>query len=285
MWQASVTAALLTLVGAAAMLTVPQAASAQTPPGQPGPLGGREVPPTPTDFVTDVAGFLGQETRARLERRLREHEQRTRQQILVWIGPAPADGDVEGWAARAFAAWKVGSKDRDDGVVLFLMPAARKLRIEVGYGLEAYLPDARAARIIRDGMSPLLAAGRNDEAVAAGVDQVLAAVAPAAEGIPPPEEKAQPGTSSWGQVVSLIVMVLIFMAFARRTHSSGASLYTIGRRGRGGGGWWLGGGGLGGGFGGGLGGGSFGGGGFGGGGGGFSGGGGSSGGGGASGSW
>src|SRR5689334_12856345 len=94
------------------------------------------LPPAPPDWVTDAAGVLSAQTRQALDRRLNRYSDETGRQVIVWIGDLPEGQQPEDWAARAFAAWKVGRKGHDDGVAVFLFPNARKVRIEVGYGLE-----------------------------------------------------------------------------------------------------------------------------------------------------
>ena len=79
-------------------------------------------------------------------------------------------------AVRTFAAWKVGRKGFDDGLVIFVLADDRAIDIEVGYGLEARVPDATASRVIREVMSPRLRAGDRDGAITAGADSILAAI-------------------------------------------------------------------------------------------------------------
>ena len=92
------------------------------------------TPPSPTRFVTDDAGFLSAATRDELEQRLAKYEQDTGRQVLLWIGQTTGGEPIEPWAARAFAAWRVGRKGLDDGVAVFILAADRRVRIEVGYG-------------------------------------------------------------------------------------------------------------------------------------------------------
>ena len=177
---------------------------------------------------------------------------------------------------RAFAAWRVGRKGLDDGVAVFILAADRKVRIEVGYGLEDRVPDAVAARIIGDQMIPRLRAGNRDGAARAGVAGVLEAVGGEAgaprEAVPVP---AAPPEIDLGRLILLgLIGIVVFGFIVTNPRLALMLLTTIASNsGRGGGNWGGGGFGGGGGWGGG------------GGGGGFSGGGGRSGGGGASGSW
>jgi uncharacterized protein len=234
------------------------------------------VPEAPTRWVTDEAAFLSPAARDALDARLGAYAQKTGHQVIVYIGPTTGGVPIEDWAVRAFARWRVGRKGIDDGVALFIFSDDRKLRIEVGYGLEDKLTDAGASRIIRERMVPRIRAGDRDGAVNAGVDAILGAV-----GVPPgaAPDAGLPAAAPqhvplWVWIVGAFVL-FGFVRFAIRHPLLASMLMTnigSGRRGRWGGG-------------GGFGGGGFGGGGFGGGGGGFSGGGGSSGGGGASGGW
>ena len=108
---------------------------------------------------------------------------------------------------RAFKAWRVGRKGLDDGVAVFILAADRKVRIEVGYGVEDRVPDAVAARIIGDQMIPRLRAGDQDGAARAGVAGVLEAVG--GESGAPREAAPAPGAPPEMSVGRLIVLGLI----------------------------------------------------------------------------
>jgi uncharacterized protein len=233
------------------------------------------TPPSPTRFVTDGAGFLSAPAQDELEQRLARYERDTGRQVLLWIGQTTGGEPIEPWAVRAFAAWRAGRKGLDDGVAVFILAADRKLRIEVGYGLEDRLPDAVAARIIGDQMIPRLRAGDQDGAARAGVSGVLDAVG--GETGAPREAAPAPGAPpelGWGQLLLLGLIGILVLGFVVTNPRLALMLLTTiaSNSGRSGGNWGGGGFGAGGRWGGG-------------GGGGFSGGGGRSGGGGASGSW
>jgi uncharacterized protein len=215
-------------------------------------------PPAPTRWVEDDAGFLSPSARGALDARLEAYERATGHQVVVWIGKTIEGAALDDWAVRTFAAWKVGRKGFDDGIVIFVLADDRKIDIEVGYGLEDKVPDAVASRIIREVMAPLLRAGDRDRAVTDGVAAVLASI----EGKPwtgvpatAPPEAGRPSLVTWVVGVLALIAFLIFAV----THPRMAMfmLWTIvasGRRnggGFGGGGGGFGGGGGGGGFGGG----------------------------------
>ncbi len=134
------------------------------------------TPPAPTHFVTDTVGMLGSSTQDAIETELHEFESKTGDQVIVWIGESTGDTPLEEWTVDAAEKWKVGQKGKDNGAVLFIFRKDRKVRIEVGYGLEESLTDARAAAIIRDTIGPEMAAGTPDKAVRDGVDEMLRAI-------------------------------------------------------------------------------------------------------------
>src|SRR5665213_3525150 len=133
------------------------------------------IPPSPARWATDTAGFLKPPTVAALDARLQAYQRVTGHQVLLYVAPTTGDTPTEDWTVRAFARWKVGRKGLDDGLVLFVFPTDHKVRIEVGYGLEQTVPDATAARIIRD-ITPKIKAGDPDNAVTTGVDEILGAI-------------------------------------------------------------------------------------------------------------
>ena len=154
------------------------------------------IPPSPTEWVTDTANLLSPETVRSLDARLAAYEQATGHQLIVYIAPTTGDAPIEDWAVRAFAQWKVGRKGLDDGLALFIMSQDHKMRIEVGYGLEAVVPDAIASRVIREVMAPRIQAGHPDEAVTAAIDSLIGVIGGQA-GAPPPtpaRERSKPWT-------------------------------------------------------------------------------------------
>src|SRR5882757_5323566 len=150
------------------------------------------VPPAPQRWVTDQVSLLSPAVRQALDERLERYQQATSHHVVVWIGQLPEGQSVEDWTARAFSAWGIGRKGQDDGVGIFLFPAARKVRIEVGYGLEGQLTDLQAARIINEQLTPRMRQGDADGAITAAVDGVLAAVG-GEPGGPPPRAVGEQG--------------------------------------------------------------------------------------------
>ncbi len=261
------------LVLALLLLLVPAAAIAQP-----------KFPPL-TGRVVDDANLLSPQAEQRLDAELADLEAKTGRQLVVATLPDLQGYEIEEYGYQLGRAWGIGSRERNDGALLIVAPNERKVRVEVGYGLEGVLTDALSSVIIQTAILPPFRDGDYEQGIVAGTDELVRqlslpddeARAKAAEA---QQLQAARGSADGGSIIPVIfVIVVIFWvlggllgAFGRRR----------GRGRRGGGMWWLlpilmSSGGRGGGWSGGSGGGW--------GGGGFSGGGGSFGGGGSSGSW
>ena len=139
-------------------------------------LAAQAVPPAPSRWVTDTANFISPAAATALDARLQAYQQETGHQLLVYIGNTTGGVPIEDFAVRAFEAWRVGRQGIDDGLVLFIMSDDRRLRIEVGYGLEGQVPDAIASRVINEVIVPRIQAGDPDGAVTAGIDAVVSVI-------------------------------------------------------------------------------------------------------------
>lgn len=140
----------------------------------PGQLAALEAPRL-TGRVNDLARMLSPESQQRLEQKLAAFERETSNQVVVLTVPSLQGDDIDQFSIRVAEAWKIGQKGRDNGVLLIIAQAERKVRIEVGMGLQGVLPDITAGRIIRDVMRPFLKSGNYDQGIAAGVDGIIAA--------------------------------------------------------------------------------------------------------------
>ena len=137
----------------------------------------RAVPELWGHRVHDEAHILSQTTVDNLEVMLQAHEDSTTNQIAVLIIPS-LNGDVlEEYSLRvAHDVWKLGSKDKDNGTLLLIAVDDRKIRIEVGYGLEGVLTDAVTSRIIRNEIAPRFRNQQYDSGVTRGVQAIVAAI-------------------------------------------------------------------------------------------------------------
>nr|WP_247876807.1 YgcG family protein [Ochrobactrum sp. CM-21-5] len=243
---------------------------------------------TLTGRVVDAAGIIDPAQRQQLTQKLADFEEKSSDQVVVVTVPSLNGEDIETYSNRLFRAWALGQKQENNGILLVVAPNDRKVRIEVGYGLEGTMTDALSSVIINGTIIPAFRTGDYSGGIVQGVDGILSVLSGDAAELEA-RAKRNVQTSSddvdWVAVIFLIFWFLIFFGgfgmavlapiFGRKIGPGqyewlGMRIGTSGgRNSRGGGSW----------------GGGMGGGGWSSGGGGFSGGGGSSGGGGASGSW
>jgi uncharacterized protein len=240
--------------------------------------------PPLTGRVVDDAGLLSPQTEQKLTDELAELESKTGRQLVVATVPDLQGYEIEEYGYQLGRTWGIGRKGVNDGAILLVAPNERKVRVEVGYGLEGVLTDALSNVIIQQAILPQFKAGRMEQGIVQGTDALVQQLE-----LPDDEAKAnvaqaaeRPKRQSDGEsipvpvifaiVIVFWVLIAVLRGFGRRRRYGGGGLWWLlplllsssGRRG--GGGWSGGGGGWSGG-------------------GGFSGGGGSFGGGGSSGSW
>lgn len=235
-----------------------------------------DVPPL-RGRVNDYAGLMSPERIQTLEERLARFGQESGHQVAVLTIPSLQGEDIDGFGIRVAENWKIGKKKFDNGAILIISKNDRKLRIEVGYGLEGVLPDAIASRIIREVIVPRFRDGDFAGGIEAGVETILKVTS--GEPLPEPAQvrSRRKNSGSLDQILFILFLLAVPLVGVlsnlsqRRAYGAWSGAGRNRAAGRGGFFW------------GGFGGGGFGGGGFGGGG--FSGGGGGFGGGGASGSW
>ena len=232
------------------------------------------TPPRPARYFNDYANKISPATASQLNSLLEDFERQTSSQIVVAVFPKmQSDSSLEDYAQRIYQAWGIGQKKGNNGALLLVFIADRKMRVQTGYGLEGALPDATGKQIIEDVIKPYFQKGDFDGGLVAGVNAILAATKGEYKGTGRTVNQQGRRPKQNFPFVFAVVALFIFISLIRRARGVGYN--SRGRRsfgffpfpmGGGGGGGWSGGGG---GF-------SSGG---------FSGGGGNSGGGGASGSW
>lgn len=150
-----------------------------------------QVPvPSLTGRVVDLTATLPAAAIASLDRKLREFEDRKGSQIAVLIVPTTAPDTIEQYALRVVEQWKLGRKNVDDGALLIVAKDDRRLRIEVGYGLEGALNDATARRIIDEIIGPKFRTGDFAGGISDGVDRILKVVD--GEPLPAPQRQRPP---------------------------------------------------------------------------------------------
>lgn len=158
--------------------------------------------------VTDLTATLSEAERSALEGKLAAFEEKTGAQMAVLLVPTTQPEPVETYAIRVADAWKVGRKGRDDGVLLVVARNDRRLRLEVGYGLEGAIPDAIAKRIVDEDIAPKFREGRYAAGIDAGVDRVVAIVEKGE--LPPPQKRTSRDVRivSW-ELIALLALVVV----------------------------------------------------------------------------
>lgn len=184
------------------------------------------LPARPDGPVLDAASIIPDDRQAALEQKLAAYNKATGRALMVVTVPSLDGEDVRTYGVNLGHAWGVGGKDTDQGLILLVAPSERKLSIETGYGLEEFLPDVLAGRIIRETITPRFKANDYPGGIEAGIDAIISqlnrdpadakAVAEAAKAAEA-QRGASNGDAGAGSVVFWIVLILFFMfAFGRR---------------------------------------------------------------------
>jgi uncharacterized protein len=167
--------------------------------------------PPLTGRITDGANLIAPDARQRIEAKLKAHEDKTSDQLVVATVPSLQDRSIEDFANGLFRVWKLGEKAKNNGVLLLVAPTERKVRIEVGYGLEGALTDALSKVIITTAIAPKFKTGDFAGGVEAGVDAILTILTGDAEEW---QRRAvvRDDESSTMETVAVIVMMLMIIA-------------------------------------------------------------------------
>jgi uncharacterized protein len=176
------------------------------------------IPPRPANHFNDFAGVVRPETATQLNRELADFERETSNQIVVAIYPRmQSASSIEDYTVRVAEQWGVGQKDRKNGVVLFVFPESRDVRIVTGYGLEGSLPDALAKQIIENEIVPRFRTGDFDGGLAAGVQAMMAAVRGEYRGTGRTAREAIRGPTGggFGSIFGTIIVALILISVLR----------------------------------------------------------------------
>jgi uncharacterized protein len=190
------------------------------------------VPPAPTARVNDYATLLTPADRTRLEEVLAGRERATGVQMVIAVFRSLEGESLEDFAIRLAEQWRIGQKGLDNGVILLVFVEDRKVRFEVGYGLEPVIPDAVAGAIIRDAIAPRFREGRYAAGLAAAVEAVFARVTSGRAERPEGRGKAAPvpwTLLGFGAILLVIALVLGQEMLSTRRHLR-RNGYTAGRR-------------------------------------------------------
>ncbi len=172
-----------------------------------------EVPVPPLKArVTDLTGTLNATQKSDLESRIAAYEARRGSQMAVLLLPTTKPEEIDQYSIRVAEAWKIGRKGVDDGLLLVVAKDDRRLRIEVGYGLEGAIPDSMASRVIDERITPRFRDGDFYGGLRDGVEQLIRLAE--GEKLPPPKAAADTGRSPPGSVFDYFIPAIVFIVIA-----------------------------------------------------------------------
>lgn len=178
------------------------------------PLAALEVPPPPTQWVTDGAGLLGGTAADLLNRKLSDFEQSSGAQFIIYTFPSLEGESVEDFTIRCVERWKVGQKKYDNGLVLFVFAKEKTVRIEVGYGLEGTVTDAFSSRVIRDQIAPHFQRADYSAGLNAAADAIIAKIRTGEEPVPPLQRRGAGGQQQPAADISpFTILIILFVVF------------------------------------------------------------------------
>ena len=175
--------------------------------------------PPLTGRVVDQAKILSPVTAADLERKLADLEQKSGIQLVVATVPSLGGEEIEPYANALFRAWKLGEAKKNNGVLLLIAPKERRVRIEVGYGLEGTLTDAVSSIIISNAIAPRFKAGDFNGGVTRGVDDIITALTTdSAEWKPRPADTRAEHRGFAASIRSRRFLIFLFVMFVFSAH-------------------------------------------------------------------
>lgn len=175
--------------------------------------------PKLTGRVVDRAGVLSSSERKVIENYIFSFEQATHGQMAVLIISSLRGDSLEMFSMRVAEKWKIGSKGKDNGLLLLVSIKDRKIRLEVGYGFEGNLNDARAGDIIR-GMKPYFRAGKYGAGIEFAVIRAQEFIT-GKQGIPPPSsprnyKSSRKQGSFIFNIIFIVIILILNIGFRRR---------------------------------------------------------------------
>lgn len=183
------------------------------------------LPAKPAGPVLDQANIIPDDQEAALAQRLSAYNAQSGRAIVVATIASLDGDDVANYANTLFRAWGIGGQKTDQGLLFLVAPNDRRVRIEVGYGLEEIMPDVLAGRIIAAAVTPRFKAGDYPGGINAGIDQILTqlnrtpadakAVAEAAAATPGKNASSAGGTFA-GAIFWIVLIVVAIAIFGRR---------------------------------------------------------------------
>lgn len=178
---------------------------------------GKTTYPKPQGHVNDFAGVMTSDTRLSLENMLTTLASQTGAEVAVVTLPSLNEEPIENVAVDLFKEWGIGQKGKDNGLLFLVAPNDRRMRIEVGYGLEPILPDARTGRILDTYVVPEFKKGDLNAGIRQGTQAMVQVLAkhfklnPDELSLPNPKPKKESLLTRLFQLVFIIFLVILFI--------------------------------------------------------------------------
>ncbi len=169
-----------------------------------------DVPPKPSDIpVVDQTNTLSQEQKQTLAVKISKERSETGNQVAILMIKSLEDEAIEDYSLQVARGWGIGQEERNSGVLLLIAKDDRRLRIEVGYGLEGALTDIRSGQIIRDRITPQFKEGKYYEGIDSGLDGILTAIHGEKDPNLKPEAASQESSNNDGSWLSFIWVLFV----------------------------------------------------------------------------
>jgi uncharacterized protein len=169
--------------------------------------------PALTGRIVDEAGVLSAADRQELTRTLEAIEQKSTDQVVVYVARSLQDYPVEDFGYQLGRAWQLGQKDKNNGVILIVAPSDRKVRIEVGRGLEPQLTDAMSKLIIQNAILPAFRRGDFPAGIKAGIRDIGDVLLGDAEAVKERARTTQKRSAPGGETTLSLIIIAMFIIF------------------------------------------------------------------------
>ncbi len=180
--------------------------------------------PELTGRVVDQAGLLGQGAEQQLTQMLAAHEQATTEQVVVVTVPSLQGQSIERFGVELGRAWGIGQQGEDNGALLIVARDDRKIRIEVGYGLEGRLTDAQASTIINGIITPAFRQGQFEQGIVQGIGAIIQVLGGNPLAVAERGERAEGKKKPAGALLLVIIIIVMSMLGGGGRGGSGRAL-------------------------------------------------------------
>lgn len=187
-----------------------------------------EIPekPNPPRLVNDFAGILSTDEQNALEQKLINEDNTSSNQFTIVTVETLEGNDIADYAVNLALKWGIGQKEKNNGILILVAKSERKIRIEVGYGLEEKVTDALSKRIIENEIKPFFKEGKYYEGLNAGVDALHKAADGTYVNDKPIVRKKKRNTGLGGFIVAIIIIVILARIFGRNNRGGGGGFLT-----------------------------------------------------------